>query len=112
MTVAAPASGVRPSAARQATSGRPSNAISSLGFVPVGMFGGAADGGSALVASSTAPTTGVRPSPGGVAPVRPAMEKRPGVIAIELLDGTRLHVDALVDEGALRRVVAALRTVA
>lgn len=64
------------------------------------------------MASSTAPAAGVPPSPGGAAPARPAMEERTGVIAIELLDGTRLYVDALVDEGALRRVVAALRTVA
>jgi transposase len=37
------------------------------------------------------------------------MDERPGVIEIDLADGTRLRVDAFVNERALRRVVAALK---
>jgi len=37
------------------------------------------------------------------------MEDRPGVIEIDLVDGTRLRVDAFVNERALRRVLAVLR---
>jgi transposase len=37
------------------------------------------------------------------------MDERPGVIEIDLADGTRLRVDAFVNERALRRVLAALK---
>jgi transposase len=37
------------------------------------------------------------------------MAERVGVIEIELADGTRLRVDAFVNERALRRVLAALK---
>ena len=40
---------------------------------------------------------------------RPAMDERPGVIEIGLADGTRLRVDAFVNERALRRVLTVLR---
>jgi transposase len=46
---------------------------------------------------------------GGVA-ARPAMDERPGMIEIDLPCGTRLRVDALVNERALRRVLSMLRT--
>ena len=108
--VTAPTSDVRPGA-RQTTSGRPPNAPPLPGFVSIGVIGRAADGGSALVASGTVPAAATSPSPGGMAPAHPAWEERPGVIAVELADGTRLRLDAFVDEGALRRVVAALRVV-
>ncbi len=37
------------------------------------------------------------------------MDERPGLIEIDLADGTRLRVDAVVNERALRRVLAVLR---
>jgi transposase len=37
------------------------------------------------------------------------MAERVGVIEIELADGTRLRVDAFVNERVLRRVLAALK---
>jgi transposase len=37
------------------------------------------------------------------------MDEPPGVIEIDLADGTRLRVDAFVNERALRRVLAALK---
>ncbi len=37
------------------------------------------------------------------------MDERPGVIEIDLADGTRLRVDAFVNERALRRVLTVLR---
>jgi transposase len=41
---------------------------------------------------------------------RPGMDERPGVIEIDLVDGVRLRVDAFVNERALRRVLAVLKT--
>jgi transposase len=41
-----------------------------------------------------------------------AMQARPGLIEIDLPDGTRLRVDAFVNERALRRVLAVLRATA
>ena len=70
-------------------------------FVPIGVFARAEDEGPAVIA--------------GASPLRrstalsPAMTERVGVIEIELVDGTRLHVDAFVNERALRRVLAALK---
>ena len=99
---------VRPEAVGPTRPGEPSAATSALEFVPIGMLGQAEDGGPALVARP--PAVGVAPSPSGSAPLpRPAMEERPGVIEIDLADGTRLRVDAFVNERALRRVLAVLR---
>jgi transposase len=39
------------------------------------------------------------------------MEERPGIIEIDLADGTRLRVDAFVSERSLRRVLAVLKSV-
>jgi transposase len=39
----------------------------------------------------------------------PAMEQRPGMIEIDLACGTRLRVDACVNERALRRVLSVLK---
>jgi transposase len=76
-------------------------------FVPIGMFGRAADEGPALIAG---PPIGTAPAgSGSAAPSRPAMEARPGLIEIDLPDGTRLRVDAFVNERALRRVLAVLK---
>ena len=77
-------------------------------FVPIGVFTRAGDGGPGLrVQAAPAAVTATMPERAG-AP-RPAMDERPGVIEIDLADGTRLRVDAFVNERALRRVLAALR---
>jgi transposase len=43
------------------------------------------------------------------AEARPAMDERPGMIEIDLPGGTRLRVDAFVNERALRRVLSVLQ---
>lgn len=76
-------------------------------FVPIGVFGRASDEGPALIAG---PPVGTAPAGSGkVPPSAPAMEARPGLIEIDLPDGTRLRVDAFVNERALRRVLAVLK---
>jgi len=80
----------------------------SLEFVPIGVLERSEDGGPGLVAGSS--PAGVAPSLPGHAPLaRPVMDERPGVIEIDLADGTRLRVDAFVNERALRRVLTVLR---
>jgi len=80
----------------------------SLEFVPIGVLEHSEDGGPALVAGSSPAVVG--PSSSSHAPLpRPAMDERPGVIEIDLADGTRLRVDAFVNERALRRVLTVLR---
>ena len=101
---------VQPDAAGPAPPGGKAVAAEpALGFVPIGVFGRSDDGGPALVARS--PQVVEAPPLSGHAPLpRPAIEDRPGVIEIDLADGTRLRVDAFVNERALRRVLAVLRT--
>jgi transposase len=77
------------------------------GFIPVGVFTRAPDGGPALIAG------------GGLAqPLQPYgraradVEGRTGLIEIDLADGTRLRVDGFVNERALRHVLSALRATA
>jgi transposase len=77
-------------------------------FIPVGMFAGTAKACPSRTAMS--PTAGSRqPSAQRVAASRPRSEKSAGLIEIALTDGTRLQVDAAVDERALRRVLSVLR---
>lgn len=80
-----------------------------LEFVPIGVLGRSDEGGPALVARSS-PASEARSSPGRAPPPRPAMDERPGVIEVDLACGTRLRVDAFVNERALRRVLAVLRS--
>jgi transposase len=102
------AAAVQPEVAGPTLTGGPRVATSALEFVPIGVLGQAEDGGPALVAGPSA--IGMAPSSSGPAPLpRPAMEDRPGVIEIDLACGTRLRVDAFVNERALRRVLAALK---
>jgi len=54
-------------------------------------------------------TAGAAVRPDAAGPIRP-MDERPGVIEIDLADGTRPRVDAFVNERALRRVLTVLRT--
>ncbi len=79
-----------------------------LEFVPIGVLERSEDGGPALV-TSLSPAGVALSSPGHAPLPRPAMDERPGVIEIDLADGTRLRVDAFVNERALRRVLTVLR---
>ena len=80
-----------------------------LEFVPLGVFGRAEDKGPALV---TGPAVGRPGAPAPMPSPSTAMQARPGLIEIDLPDGTRLRVDAFVNERALRRVLAVLRATA
>jgi transposase len=83
--------------------------VTSGDFIPIGVVGRAADGTPALVAGpSSAVVVGEAPSHRERLS-RPGMEERPGVIEIDLANGTRLRVDAFVNERALRRVLAVLK---
>jgi len=100
---------VRPDAARPQRPGKAMVAGPPLEFVPIGVLERSEEGGPGLVAGSS--PAGVALSSPGHAPLpRPAMDERPGVIEIDLADGTRLRVDAFVNERALRRVLTVLRT--
>ena len=78
-------------------------------FVPIGVFTRADDSGPGLQVSA-APVAIAATAPGQAGVARPAMDERAGVIEIDLVDGTRLRVDAFVNERALRRVLAVLKT--
>ena len=108
--VVTPATEVRPGTAHQMAAGRTGVAASALEFVPIGVFGRAADEGPALVAGRF-PTVSPQPPSDRVPRPGLAMGERPGVIEIDLSDGTRLRVDAFVNERALRRVMAVLKAV-
>lgn len=75
-------------------------------FLPLGVFEPGEDGEPALIAAP-APMAASQPSPRARAGL--VRDERPGVIEIDLADGTRLRVDAFVNERALRRVMAVLR---
>jgi transposase-like protein len=74
-------------------------------FVPIGVFGRSVDEGPAMLAApaKTQPTRSV--------PCMPptSMGDRAGVIEIDLPNGTRMRVDAFVNERALRRVFSAMK---
>jgi len=82
-------------------------AASDNGFIPIGVFACAPDGGPALIAGSAVATPPLLPRP--AAQVRAEVDKRMGLIEIDLADGTRLRVDAFVNERALQRVLTALK---
>ena len=77
-------------------------------FIPIGVIGRAADETPALVAGPWSAAVGEAASRRETLS-RPGMEERPGVIEIDLTSGTRLRVDAFVNERALRRVLAVLK---
>jgi transposase len=79
-------------------------------FVPIGVFTRADDDGPGLRAQAASVAITATTADGRAAVARPAMDERPGVIEIDLVDGARLRVDAFVNERALRRVLAALKT--
>jgi len=82
-------------------------AASDNGFIPIGVFACAPDGGPALIAGSAVATPPLLPRP--AEQVRAEVDKRMGLIEIDLADGTRLRVDAFVNERALQRVLTALK---
>jgi transposase len=71
-------------------------------FVPIGVFAPAE-------VEETAVIAGGSPLRRGTSASCPAVTEQVGVIEIELVDGTRLRVDAFVNERVLRRVLAALK---
>ena len=79
-----------------------------LEFVPIGVLGRPKVEAPALAAGPVRPTV-VRQE-GRQAPSAAADEDQPGAIRIDLACGTRLRVDAFVNERALGRVLAVLRT--
>jgi transposase len=78
------------------------------GFIPIGVFTRAPDGGPALVAGGGV----AQQLPSPTARARANVEGRTGLIEIDLADGTRLRVDGFVNERALRHVLSALRATA
>jgi len=88
-------------------------AASAATFLPLGTIA-RADGSEALLVSPpTASETGraVSDAPGsaGAGSAGAAMDGRAGLIEIDLACGTRLRVDAFVNERALRRVLSVLK---
>ncbi len=77
-------------------------------FIPIGVFGRAENGESALAVGAPSAVVSASASRRTTLP-RPDMDERPGVIEIDLVDGVRLRVDAFVNERALRRVLAVLK---
>ena len=107
--VVPPTRAARPGWDRQMTPAKTAVATSpALEFVPIGVFGRAEDEGPALVARPSAALT-PHPSSSGAASGHSGLSERPGLIEIDLSDGTRLRVDAFVNERALRRVMAVLK---
>src|SRR3954468_14109305 len=78
------------------------------GFIPIGVFTRAPDGGPALIAGGGV----AQQLPSPAARARANVEGRLGLIEIDLADGTRLRVDGFVNERALRHVLSALRATA
>jgi transposase len=76
-------------------------------FIPIGVFVRTEDEVPALATGSSAAPNGKSASRQAAA--HPAMEERAGLIEIDLADGTRLRVDAFVNERALRRVLTVLK---
>jgi transposase len=86
---------------------RSGGAAPSLEFVPIGVLERREAEAPALAAGSTGLPAVQQDRPAALA----AMDAdQPGTIRIDLACGTRLRVDAFVNERALRRVLAALRT--
>jgi transposase-like protein len=71
-----------------------------VAFIPIGVLG-RPEGETASAADIPTPSRDVS---------RRDLGDRPGMIEIDMVDGTRLRVDAAVDEQAFRRVWAVLKT--
>ena len=79
-----------------------------LEFVPIGVLERPKAEVPALAAEPTRPAA-VKSREGRQASSDAADEDQPGTIRVDLVCGTRLRVDAFVNERALRRVLAVLR---
>jgi transposase len=80
-----------------------------LEFVPLGVFTrGDETGGGAVSLPVPSPAPGLSPLH-STRPSAPKLEERAGVIEIDLPGGARVRVDAFVNQGALRRVLQAMR---
>jgi transposase len=77
-------------------------------FVPIGVLGCARDEGPAMVATAVSPTTAPVGKVQPPAP-HPTLDRRAGVIEIDLPEGVRVRVDAFVNERALDRVLRVLK---
>jgi transposase len=77
-------------------------------FLSIGVITETKDEGAILRPNPSTVLVGQMPQDGGVE-TRPAMDERPGMIEIDLPGGTRLRVDAFVNERALRRVLSVLQ---
>ena len=77
-------------------------------FLSIGVITEAKDEGAILRPNPSTVLVGQVPQDRG-AEAGPAMDERPGMIEIDLPGGTRLRVDAFVNERALRRVLSVLR---
>ena len=91
-------------AARKAKMG--ATPMEPMDFMPLGVFGRAKDEGPAMIAAPVP----VTPEPSKPTPSRgSSMDERPGLIEIDLPNGTRVRVDAFVNQRALHRVLAAMK---
>jgi hypothetical protein len=79
-------------------------AASAAGIVPVGIIVAAGDDGGALAAAAVADVT-----PSDQSAKRYSRDGCAGLIEIDLVCGTRVRVDAFVDEHTLRRVLSAVK---
>lgn len=79
------------------------------GFLPVGVIGPLENDGASRECRA-APAAIASPSAMPARPATSAEVERPGMIEIDLADGTRLRVDAFVNERALRRVLSVLKS--
>lgn len=88
----------------------PSAASDVLEFVPLGVFAHEDETGGGGVSLALAPPAKQQPPASRAAlPSAPKLEERAGVIEIDLPGGARVRVDAFVNQGALRRVLQAMK---
>lgn len=100
----------------ECVAGRPSPADASstaeaAGFVPLGLIVRADDEAPAALSRPASSMAGPT-APDRVPPLCQATDERPGLMEIDLACGTRLRVDAFVNERALRRVLSVLKALA
>ncbi len=82
---------------------------SAMEFVPLGVFSRDDGTGEAAVKLPVVPPAPAPKPSRPPVPATPKLEERAGVIEIDLPDGTRVRVDAFVNQGALRRVLQAVK---
>lgn len=87
----------------------PSAASDVLEFVPLGVFARDDETGGGAVSLALTPPAKQLPASRPIQPSAPRLEERAGVIEIDLPGGARVRVDAFVNQGALRRVLQAMK---